>query len=64
MAPTDGGFYQGQAKRPSSSNGKEGKLMENPEMIGSYGSAGFVLKAFPPPHNETDFITAGSRVSM
>jgi hypothetical protein len=49
MDPTDGCFYQGQAKRPSSSNGKEGKLMENPETIGSDLSGGFVLKAFSPP---------------
>lgn len=45
MELTDGGPYKEQAKRPSSSNGKEEKAMRSPEMIGSHGSAGLVFNS-------------------
>jgi hypothetical protein len=45
MELTYGGFHRVVPEGPSSSSGKEGNAMGNPEIIGSYGSAGFILNS-------------------
>jgi hypothetical protein len=45
MELTCGGFHRIGPEGSFSSSGKEGNAMGNPEMIGSYGSAGFILNS-------------------